>query len=241
VQQLFDEGSQHLKAMRDLLSAGGEIGPRSDQFSAEVVQLSAVIAALQETSVAPSVKRAAADLSLGFIAPVADGTTADLQTRQDQAMVSVKSSVAAQSQALSEAADKILAEPPVPQRRFQPLAAAEAVLRYWNDFIPSWAGAISIDLLPVVLVLVLMVVNDALRRDQGELADADTISAGEMLRAMALYRQMAGEDAPAAAPAEPIEPLVETAREPAPPVVAEADGIVTPIDVRKRGDGPVRP
>ena len=255
VQQLFDEGSQHLKAMRDLLSSGGEIGPRSDQFSAEVVQLAAVIAALQETSVAPSVKRAAADLSLGFIAPVANGTTQDLQQRQDQAMDSVKASVTAQSQALAEAADKILSEPPVPQRRFQPLSAAEAVLRYWQDFIPSWAGAISIDLLPVVLVLVLMVVNDALRRDQGQLEEADSISAGEMLRAMALYRQLTetapppqaaavapavapADGAPAAAPPPPAEaPAAATSAQP------DGDATVTPIDVnqRKRGDGPLRP
>jgi hypothetical protein len=242
VQQLFDEGSRHLKAMRDLLSAGGEIGPRSDQFSAEVVQLAAVIAALQETSVAPSVKRAAADLSLGFIAPVANGTTADLQQRQDQAMDSVKASVAAQSQALSDAADKILAEPPVAPRRFQPLSSAEAVLRYWQDFIPSWAGAISIDLLPVVLVLVLTVVNDALRREQGELADAETISAAEMLRAMALYRQMnAATETPA--PAEPPAVVAEPAAEEptAAPPPEENDANITPLELRKRGDGPMRP
>jgi len=255
VQALFDEGSAHLKTMRDLLSAGGEIGPRSDQFSAEVVQLAAVIGALQETSVAPSVKRAAEGLSLGFIAPVANGSTTDLQSRQDQAMDSVKASVTAQSQALAEAADKIIAEPEVPPRRFQPLSAAEAVLRYWQDFIPSWAGAISIDLLPVVLVLVLMVVNDALRRDQGELSEADSISAGEMLRAMALYRQMnelrpaqtdilaEGDEAPTievprtaadTPPAQPVPPI--------PPATADGDATVTPLDIgRKRGDGPSRP
>ena len=250
---LFDEGSAHLKAMRDLLSAGGEIGPRSDQFSAEVVQLAAVIAALQETSVAPSVKRAAADLSLGFIAPVANGGTVDLQSRQDQAMEQVKTSVTAQSQALSTAADQILSQPPIPQRRFQPLSAAEAVLRYWSDFIPSWAGAISIDLLPVVLVLVLMVVNDAMRRDTGQLDEAESISAAEMLRAMALFRQMA-----AAAPLDPVAVIAPTAAEtsaataepPAAPVtqapsaaVADGEATVTLIDVnqRKRGDGPLRP
>ena len=73
---LFEQGSAHLAKMRELVSAPGAVEPRADQFAAEVVQLTAVIAALQETSVAPSVKRAAADLSLGFIAPVADGGNA---------------------------------------------------------------------------------------------------------------------------------------------------------------------
>src|SRR5690606_15556726 len=78
----FEQGSQHLARMRELITAPGAIGPRADQFAAEVVQLTAVIAALQETNVAPSVKRAAQDLSLGFIAPVADGGNAGLVIRQ---------------------------------------------------------------------------------------------------------------------------------------------------------------
>ena len=44
----------------------------------------ASIAALQETSIAPSVRRAAEDLSIGFIAPVADGSSAELVSRQGQ-------------------------------------------------------------------------------------------------------------------------------------------------------------
>ncbi|MBE0581330.1 hypothetical protein [Devosia sp.] len=238
---LFEQGSARLATMRELVSTPGQIEPRADSFQTEAVQLSAVIAALQQTGVAASVKRASADLSAGFIAPVADGGTTDLANRQDQVMETVRASVAAQSAALTAAADEILATPAVEQRRFVPLSSAEAVLRYWQDFIPSWAGAISIDLLPVVLVLVLMIVNDAMRRDSESLQEAENITAAEMLRAMALFRQMeaAGIDVatgkPRPAPATPLPTE--------PPLVAEAapdDATVTPIDAaqRKRTDGP---
>ena len=80
------------------------------------------------------------------------------------------------SAALTQAADEILAEPRVEARRFVPLSTAEAVLRYATDFIPSWAGAISIDLLPVVLVLVLMIVNDAMRKDSQSLEEAERLN-----------------------------------------------------------------
>src|ERR1041384_6422965 len=70
----------------------------------EAVQLTAVIAALQQTGVAASVKRASADLAAGFIAPVADGTVGDLANRQNQVMETVRASVAAQSAALTAAA-----------------------------------------------------------------------------------------------------------------------------------------
>ncbi|HHY49455.1 MAG TPA: hypothetical protein GYA10_06880, partial [Alphaproteobacteria bacterium] len=92
VATLFEQGSQHLARMRELITSPGAIGPRADQFAAEVVQLTAVVAALQETSVAPSVKRAAQDLSLGFIAPVADGGDAGLVIRQDTVMKTVRDS-----------------------------------------------------------------------------------------------------------------------------------------------------
>ncbi|HWV19837.1 MAG TPA: hypothetical protein VN036_02300, partial [Devosia sp.] len=190
VAALFEEGSARLAAMRELVSTPGQVEPRADAFQTEAVQLSAVIASLQQTGVAASVKRAAADLSAGFIAPVADGRSADLANRQDQVMETVRASVAAQSTALSAAADEILATPPVEQRRYVPLSSAEAVIRYWQDFIPSWAGAISIDLLPVVLVLVLMIVNDAMRKDSSSLEEAENITAAEMLRALSLYRRM---------------------------------------------------
>ncbi len=239
VETLFQQGSDHLTKMRELVSTAGTIEPRADAFAAEVVGLNAVISALQETGVAPSVKRAAQDLSLGFIAPVADGGNAALVSRQDAVMENVRNSVAAQSAALSQAADEILAEAKVEPRRFVPLSSAEAVLRYWSDFIPSWAGAISIDLLPVVLVLVLMIVNDAMRKESQTATEADTMTAGEMLRAMSLYRQMTREPGPDAA-----DILVAEAATAPPPEPAKdgPDATVTPIELGrgKRTDTPGR-
>ena len=242
VQSLHEQGSTHLAKMRELVSGAGDVAPRSDEFAAEVIQLNGIIASLQETSVAPSVKRAAADLSLGFIAPVADGGTADLVTRQDTVMDTVRESVAAQSAALTQAADEILATPRVEPTRFVPLSSAEAVLAYWSDFIPSWAGAISIDLLPVVLVLVLMIAYDAMRREMGTVEEAETMTAAEMIRAMDLYRQLSGSplvDAPApvAKPAEPAAPPEVPEAAPAPAEAekpAPGDATITALDVTRK-------
>ena len=247
VQAQFEQGSAHLARMRELVSGTGDVGPRADEFAAEAVQLNAIVASLQETGVAPSVKRAAADLSLGFIAPVADGGTTDLVSRQDAVMGTVRESVAAQSAALAAAADEILSEPKVEPTRFVPLSSAEAVLRYWSDFIPSWAGAISIDLLPVVLVLVLMIAYDAMRRETSTIEEAETMTAAEMIRAMELYRQLSGRPLldPGAAPAAPPD------EEPAPAAAiataaadadadkpasgpAGTDATVTPLDVTRK-------
>ena len=190
---LFTEGREHLEKMRTLVSAPGAIQPRADQFGSEAIALAGVIASLQETSIAPSVRRAAEDLSLGFIAPIADGGTQDLASRQNTVIDNVKASVEAQSTALAKAADVILAEPRVASRRFVPLSSAEAVLRYAGDFVPSWAGAISIDLLPAILVLILSIAHSAIRQQNENLDPAEQITAAEMMRAVALHNKMTSE------------------------------------------------
>jgi hypothetical protein len=87
-----------------------------------------------------------------------------------------------------------------------------------------------------------MVVNDALRREAGSLEMAETMSAAEMLRAMALYRQMAAGPQPSIEELQAAHAAVEPEPEPvereAPPT---ADATVTPLEsARKRGEGPAR-
>ena len=75
-------------------------------------------------------------------------------------------------------------------QRFQSLSPAEAVLRYAGDFIPSWAGAISIDLMPAVLVLILCVVHAAIRREGLPAFSASNMTAGELVAAMQMAREV---------------------------------------------------
>jgi hypothetical protein len=183
---LFEQGGKHLDKMRELISDRGPINTRSDAFAREAMSLMGVIAALQQTSVAPAVKRAADGLVSGFIAPAAGARSGDLADRQTSVVGKVEQAVAAQAAALSNAADKILAVPAIEPERFQSLSTAEAVLRYAGDFVPSWAGAISIDLMPAVLVLIFCVVQANIRREGDPVADAGTMTVADMITALRL-------------------------------------------------------
>jgi len=216
VSSLYDKGGKNLAKMRELISDRGPIAQRSDAFATESLALMGVIANLQQTSVAPAVKRAAASLSAGFIAPAAGGRSVDLADRQTAVVGKVESSIATQAASLSDAADKILAMPRIEPQRFQSLSPAEAVLRYAGDFIPSWAGAISIDLMPAVLVLILCVVHAAIRREGLPAVSASTITAGELVAALQIAREV--EDARRAVQERP--PADEEAR----PAVDEETG-----------------
>src|SRR3979411_2064045 len=222
VSALYEQGSNNLARMRELVSDRGPVSARSDAFAAESLALMGVIANLQQTSVAPAVKRAATSLSSSFVAPAAGGRSSDLADRQTAVVGKVENSIGAQAASLSDAADKILAMPRVEPIRFQTLSPAEAVLRYAGDFIPSWAGAISIDLMPAVLVLILCVVHTSIRREGLPAFSASDMTAGELVAALQMARvvgetqQMArsemkadGEPAagPGASPAENITSL----------------------------------
>lgn len=234
VKTLFEEGQGHLATMRGLVSGAGPIQPRADAFAEQTVLLAGVISSLEQTSIAPSVSRAAADLSVGFIAPVAGGGTADLAGRQNQVMGTIRESVSAQSEALSAAADEILAQPRVEERRFVPLSPAEAVLLYAGGFLPSWAGAISIDLLPGVLVAILAIVYAAIRRGEEQMDDAERLSAADLLRSIDIHeRLMARRATEVAAP--PSAATMQPRDQPTSPQSAEN---VTPLAMadRKRAD-----
>lgn len=187
---LFEQGSRNLARMRELVSGSGPVETRANAFGEEALKLIGQITALQQTSVAPSVKRAADDLGKTFIAPIADGRDVGLQQRQTEVVSRVEKSVKTQSQALAKAADEILQRPAAAPPRFQPLSPPEAVLRYAGDFLPSWAGAISIDLMPAVLIFIMVIVEGSIRRHSGTDLDTETMTAADVIRGAEIYRQM---------------------------------------------------
>jgi hypothetical protein len=206
---LFEEGSRHLQKMRELVSDRGPINARVDAYGKEAVALMGTISTLQQHSVAPAVKRAADGLAAGFIAPAAGGR-GDLGDRQTAVVGKVANAVSAQAATLSSAADKILDVPPVEPARFQPLSPAGAVWVYAGDFLPSWAGAISIDLLPAVLVLILCVAHAGIRQDSAPVEPSTTMTAAELMTALRLARDVDAERGrTASATSEVVEALLE--------------------------------
>ena len=98
------------------------------------------------------------------------------------------------------------------------------MLRYAGDFIPSWAGAISIDLMPAVLVLILCVVHAAIRREGLPAFSASGMTAGELVAALQMAREV--EEARRKAPAGAAEAPAGT---PEPGATTAVDENVTPL------------
>ena len=101
------------------------------------------------------------------------------------------------------------------------------MLRYAGDFIPSWAGAISIDLMPAVLVLILCVVHAAIRREGLPAVSASNMTAGELVAALQMAREV--EEARRGIPDENLPGEPKADGEPAAEPAAAADENVTSL------------
>lgn len=190
VQSAFSEGNALLSRMRALTVEAGPVEARSVEFSEQAVRLAGLITQMRQLSVASLVERAAQDLSASVVLPELDGRSA--QTRGDQAatITSVLEVLAQRAQTLARAAQAVQALPAPPETTYTPISSADAVILYARNFIPSWAGAIAIDLLPAVLVFILAITQSAIRMGREGTAVEDSLTLAELRAAIAVMKEM---------------------------------------------------
>lgn len=184
IEEAFERGNAILARMRELTVAPGPVDLRSVQFSEESVKLAGVISQLNQYSVAPLVARAAEDLPASVVLPELDGRSTSVRDAQSATITSVLNALDQRSRTLRTAAEEVLAmEPPI-QTAYNPISRADAVVRYAENFAPSWAGAIAIDLLPAVLVFVLAITQAAIRSGRDGMSIEETLTLADLKAAM---------------------------------------------------------
>lgn len=184
IEEAFESGNKTLALMRELTVAPGPVDRRSVQFSEESVRLAGVLSQLKQYSVAPLVVRAADDLPASVVLPELDGRSSSVREAQSATINSVLDALDQRSKTLRTAAEEVLEmELPV-QTAYNPISAADAVIRYARNFVPSWAGAIAIDLLPGILVFVLAIAQAAIRSGRDGMSIEETLTLADLKAAM---------------------------------------------------------
>ena len=213
VSEAFIEGNAILSRMRALTVAPGAVEDRSVEFSEEAVRLAGVITTLRQLSVAPLVDRAAQDLAQSVVLPRLDAANAGGQATQQATIESLLEVLARRAETLQNAASEVLALESAAEVVYTPISTADAVILYAANFAPSWAGAIAIDLLPAVLVLIVAVAQAAIRdgREPARIEDAMTVA--ELRAAVLALREIEGANP------DPARPLPQSV--PAPKSAAE--------------------
>ena len=190
VEAAFDEGNAILSRMRALTVEPGRVEARSVEFSEQAVRLAGIVTGLRQLSVAPLVQRAAQDLAASAVLPELDGRTEANRTDQQATIEAVLEVVAQRAATLEAAAAAVIAMPPPPETRYTPISAADAVILYASSFVPSWAGAIAIDLLPAVLVFILAITQGVIRSSREGAGPEDTLTLAELRAALAALREV---------------------------------------------------
>lgn len=184
IEEAFEDGNQILAKMRELTVAPGPVDRRSVQFSEESVKLAGVLSQLNQYSVASLVVRAAEDLPASVVLPELDGRNSTVRDAQSATIGSVLDALDQRSRTLKNAAAEVLEmEPPI-ETAYNPISSADAVIRYAHNFVPSWAGAIAIDLLPAVLVFVLAITQAAIRNGRDGLSIEETLTLADLKAAI---------------------------------------------------------
>ncbi|MEL7092956.1 MAG: hypothetical protein AAFN94_14585 [Pseudomonadota bacterium] len=201
VDQAFAEGNAILSRMRALTVEPGPVEARSVEFSEQAVRLAGLITQMRQLSVAPLVERAAQDLAASVVLPQLDGNTAENRSDQAATITSVLEVLAQRATTLERAAQNVIALQPAADVTYTPISSADAVILYARNFVPSWAGAIAIDLLPAVLVFILAITQSAIRGGREGAAVEDTMTLAELRAAMNAIRdvEVAMNDMPDAA------------------------------------------
>lgn len=200
VDAAFAEGNAILSRMRALTVEAGPVEPRSVLFSEEAVRLANVITQLRQLSVAPLVVRAAQDLSASVVTPQL--TSQSAETRADQAATidAVLTVLGQRAETLRLAAEAVNTMTPPSDTIYTPISTADAVIKYAGNFIPSWAGAIAIDLLPAVLVLIMTVTQAAIRNYRDGSTSEDLMTLADLRAAMIALREVEAHTGPTPAP-----------------------------------------
>ncbi|SMY07839.1 hypothetical protein [Flavimaricola marinus] len=186
----FAEGNAILSRMRALTVAPGPVETRSVQFSEEAVRLANVITRLRQLSVAPLVQRSAQDLAQSVILPQLDGTSADTRAGQQATIDSVMTVLGQRAETLQLAAESVMAMQQPEDTVYTPISTADAVILYAGNFVPSWAGAIAIDLLPAVLVFITAIAQAAIRTGRDNISAEDQLTLAELRAALQALRDV---------------------------------------------------
>lgn len=184
IEKSFQEGNNALAIMRTMIVEKGTVEARSLIFAEESVKLAGVITRLRQLSVADSVVRAADDLASIAILPELDGSSKQIREAQARTINSALEAVAKRAQTLRLAATEVAQMKQPEETIYRPINRADAIIRYASSFVPSWAGAIAIDLLPAVLVFVLAIAQVAVRSGRDGLSVEDTLTLSDLRHAM---------------------------------------------------------
>ncbi len=164
----YEKAKAHLDVIRKIAVSNESVKRRMRALTKESDALRAELAEMDAGALAETVRRAMdalpreADLHASF------SRNAGTAERQRAALARVRTDIDQSGQVLSAFLDDMAAYEPVTIEPFESITGTRAVMVYWKNYLPFWAGGIALDVAPLFIVILLMMALDT--KSKAELA-----------------------------------------------------------------------
>lgn len=192
VEKQREQAQARLETIRAIAASGRTLSRRMRDIAKESDLLRTGFARMDAGNLAESVSRTLDALPREIRLQANFSKKADVARRQKEALARVGEDIDRSGRVLGDFILKQAASPAPRVEAFEKISAVRAVVLYWQNYIPFWAGGIALDIAPLAVVVFMMIGINA--HSKAELAQnaIESMTGADLLRAKMfeeLYRR----------------------------------------------------
>jgi len=146
-----------LEKIRKIAFSNKPLPRRMRDIAKESDLLRSALARMDAKNLAESVKRTLEALPREIALQARFSKDAEMARRQREALARVGADVEQSARTLGAFIEKATEGAPAGIRAFEKISAVRAVVTYWENYIPFWAGSISLDIAPLAVVVFMLI------------------------------------------------------------------------------------
>lgn len=156
-ESLGEKARARLEKIRKIASSGKALHIRTRDISRESDALRADLARMDVSNFAEALERMLSALPREVGLQANFSANPAVAERQHAALNKVRDDIEFSGRKMSGFLQGVSASPAIKVEGFERISAVKAVLVYWDNFLPYWAGGIALDLFPMAIVIFLSI------------------------------------------------------------------------------------
>lgn len=156
-ERLSGSAKTRLETIRKIATSGNPLSRRQRDIAKESDQLRLDLAQMDARNLAESISRTLEALPREVDLQSQFSRNAAVAKNQRAALEKVREDIVTSGNVLGDFIDKATALPPPQVIAFEKISAVRAVMVYWENYLPFWAGGVALDIAPLAVVLFLMI------------------------------------------------------------------------------------
>ena len=177
------EAQGRLEKIRAIASSSYTLSRRMRDIAKESDLLRTGFARMDAGNLAESVSRTLDALPREVRLQANFSKNADVARRQKEALARVGEDIDHSGRVLGDFVLKQAASPAPSVKAFEKISAVRAVVLYWDNYIPFWAGGIALDIAPLAVVVFMMIGINAHSKPELVQGAIESMTGTDLLRA----------------------------------------------------------